>query len=198
MMNRSMRATAVVLASLAFAGTAAAQEYPSKPIKVIVPFAAGGGTDVIARIWGDVMSARLKQRFLIENQAGGNGAPGTIAGIKSNPDGYTLVMGVASTMAINPHMLKGVGYQATDLQPVAMLAFSPWLMAASAKVPYKTASEMIAYAKANPGQVTMGSWTATGQIGRKALAIRAAAVVVLAAAILPRSRSRRQQLLADK
>jgi len=158
---------------LSLAGTTAAQEYPTKPIKVIVPFAAGGGTDVIARIWGDVMSARLKQRMVIENQGGGNGAPGTMAGIKSNPDGYTLVMGVASTMAINPHMLKGIGYQATDLQPVAMLAFSPWLMAASAKAPFKTTPEMIAYAKANPGQVTMGSWTATGEIGRKALAMRA-------------------------
>lgn len=157
---------------LSLTGNAAAQEYPNKPIKVVVPFAAGGGTDVIARIWGDVMSPRLKQRIIIENQGGGNGAPGTMAGIKASPDGYTLVMGVASTMAINPHMMKGIGYQATDLQPVAMLAFSPWLMAASAKMPFKTVPEMLAYGKANPGQLTMGGWTATGEVGRKALVLR--------------------------
>jgi tripartite-type tricarboxylate transporter receptor subunit TctC len=169
---------AALLATLVTASIAAAQEYPSKPIKVLVPFAAGGGTDVLARIWGDVMSPRLKQRILIENQGGGNGAPGTLAGIKANPDGYTLVMGVASTMAINPHMMKNIGYQATDLQPIAMIGFSPWLMAASAKMPFKTVPEMIAYGKANPDQLTMASWTATGEIGRKALALRTGVNVV--------------------
>jgi len=169
---------AALLATLVTASIAAAQEYPTKPIKVLVPFAAGGGTDVLARIWGDVMSPRLKQRILIENQAGGNGAPGTLAGIKANPDGYTLVMGVASTMAINPHMMKNIGYQATDLQPIAMIGFSPWLMAASAKMPFKTVPEMIAYGKANPDQLTMASWTATGEIGRKALALRTGVNVV--------------------
>jgi tripartite-type tricarboxylate transporter receptor subunit TctC len=168
--RRALGAAALFAAVVAVTG-AAAQEYPTKPIKVIVPFAAGGGTDVIARIWGEAMGTRLKQRLIIENQAGGNGAPGTMAGIKANPDGYTLVMGVASTMAINPHILKGIGYQATDLQPVAMLAFSPWLMAASAKMPFKTVPEMIAYAKANPGQLTMAAWTATGDVGRKALSM---------------------------
>jgi tripartite-type tricarboxylate transporter receptor subunit TctC len=164
--------TAGLLAALTIAGAAQAQDYPTKPIKVIVPFAAGGGTDVLARIWGEAMGPRLNQRIVIENQGGGNGAPGTLAGIKANPDGYTLVMGVASTMAINPHTMKGIGYQATDLQPVAMVGFSPWLMAASAKLPFKSVPEMLAYGKANPGKLTMGAWTATGEIGRKALVQR--------------------------
>lgn len=173
-MNRPLHlvAAAAVVAALTVTTALSAQEYPTKPIKAIVPFAAGGGTDVLARIWGEAMSPRLKQRIVVENQGGGNGAPGTLAGIKAAPDGYTLVMGVASTMAINPHMMKSIGYRATDLQPVAMLGFSPWLMAASAELPFKTVPEMIAYGKANPGKLTMAAWTATGEIGRKALALR--------------------------
>lgn len=170
--RRLALSTVTLAAALVLAAPVLAQDYPAKPIKAIVPFAAGGGTDVLARIWGEAMSPRLKQRIVIENQAGGNGAPGTLAGIKAPADGYTLVMGVASTMAINPHMMKNIGYQASDLQPVAMLGFSPWLMAASAKMPFKTVPEMIAYGKANPGQLTMAAWTATGEIGRKALALR--------------------------
>lgn len=168
----ALGATAAVAALHLASHSAPAQEYPTKPIKVIVPFAAGGGTDVLARIWGEAMSPRLGQRIVVENQGGGNGAPGTLAGIKATPDGYTLVMGVASTMAINPHMMKNIGYTSTDLQPIAMVGFSPWMLVASAKMPFKTAPEMIAYGKANPGKLTMAAWTATGEIGRKALAMR--------------------------
>src|SRR5262245_19957663 len=171
-LRRLVLGSAVLLTSLAALGPAMAQDYPTKPIKVIVPFAAGGGTDVLARIWGEAMGPRLNQRIVIENQAGGNGAPGTLAGINAPPDGYTLVMGVASTVAINPYVLKNIGYTVADLQPIAMVGFSPWLMAASAKMPFKSVPEMIAYAKANPGKLTMGAWTATGEIGRKALALR--------------------------
>jgi tripartite-type tricarboxylate transporter receptor subunit TctC len=169
---RAALGIATLAASLLVMSAVQAQEYPTKPIKVIVPFAAGGGTDVLARIWGDAMGPRLRQRIVVENQAGGNGAPGTLAGIKANPDGYTLVMGVASTMAINPHVMKNIGYQSTDLQPIAMIGFSPWLMAASTKLPFKTVPEMLAYGKANPGKLTMAAWTSTGEIGRKVLVLR--------------------------
>ena len=106
---RGLALAAAALAAMLAAPAAEAQPYPNKPVKVIVPFAAGGGTDVLTRVWSEAIGKRLNQRFLPENQAGANGALGTLAGIKSKPDGYALVMGVASTMAINRHMMKDIG-----------------------------------------------------------------------------------------
>ena len=169
--RRRLIAAAVAVA-LGAPALASAQGYPTNPVKVVVPFAAGGGTDVLTRIWSDALGKRLNRRFLVENQPGANGALGTIAGIKSRPDGYTLVMGVASTMAINPHMMKDVGYTMNDLQPVAMIGFSPWLMVVSSKLPFQSVGDLVAYGKANPGKLTFASWTATGEIGRKALVLR--------------------------
>ncbi len=166
-------AVAVLLvASLALIAVAQVDDYPKKPIKVIVPFAAGGGTEVLARIWSDAIGKRLGQRFLIENVPGANGAPGTIAGMKAAPDGYTLLMGVASTMAINPATMKDLGYKHTDVQPVAMIGLSPWLMVVSAKLPVKSVQELVAYGKANPGKLTYPAWSATGELGRKLFALR--------------------------
>jgi tripartite-type tricarboxylate transporter receptor subunit TctC len=173
--RRHLVGAALALAALAVApslANAQAQDYPNKPVKLVVPFAAGGGTDVLARIWSDAIGKRLNRRFLVENQPGANGALGTMAGIKARPDGYTLTMGVASTMAINPHMMKDIGYTANDLQPVAMVGFSPWLMVASSKLPFQNVGDVIAYGKANPGKLTFASWTATGEIGRKGFVLR--------------------------
>jgi tripartite-type tricarboxylate transporter receptor subunit TctC len=169
---RGLALAAAALAAMLAAPAAEAQPYPNKPVKVIVPFAAGGGTDVLTRVWSEAIGKRLNQRFLPENQAGANGALGTLAGIKSKPDGYALVMGVASTMAINPHMMKDIGYTANDLTPVAMIGFSPWLMVVSSKLPFQTVGELVAYGKANPGKLTFASWTATGEVGRKAFTLR--------------------------
>src|SRR5690606_21498689 len=125
---------------------AAAQNYPNRPVKVIVPFAAGGGTDIFARIWAEEMGAATGQRFLVENMPGAAGAIGTKAGIAAEPDGYTLVMGTASTIAINPHTMGEAGYDPLkDLQAVSLLAYTPWIIAGSAKLPFDTVSGMIEY-----------------------------------------------------
>jgi tripartite-type tricarboxylate transporter receptor subunit TctC len=166
----------MVLAGAALAALvlpAAAQDYPNKPVKVVVPFAAGGGTDIYARIWAEEMSRKFGQRFLVENMPGAAGAIGTKAGIASEADGYTLVMGVASTIAINPHTMGDIGYSPlTELAPIALLAYTPWVMVAADQEPYNTVAEMIEYDKANPGKLTFGTWTSTGEMGRKLLQVR--------------------------
>lgn len=164
-------AAAAMLAGLVLPGVA--QDYPNKPVKVIVPFAAGGGTDIFARIWAEQMSAATGQRFLVENMPGAAGAIGTKAGIASEPDGYTLVMGVASTIAINPHTMGDIGYSPlTELQPIALLAYTPWIMVGSAHLPFDAVSDVIEYGKQNPGELTFASWTATGEMGRKVFVLR--------------------------
>lgn len=157
----------------ALAGAAAAQDYPNRPVKVIVPFAAGGGTDVYTRIWAENMSTITGQRFLVENMPGAAGAIGTKAGIASDPDGYTIIAGVASTIAINPHTLGDIGYEPlTEMKPVGLLAYTPWIMVGSAKLPFDTVEGLMEYDKANPGQLTFASWTSTGETGRKVFALR--------------------------
>lgn len=156
-----------IAAATAFVPAAEADEYPSKPIKVIVPFGAGGGTDVLTRIWSDAVGKRLNQRILVENMAGAQGALGSKAAIKADPDGYTLLMGVASTMAINPATMDDLGYTHKDVQSVAMIGLSPWLMVVTAKLPIKSVKELIAYGKAHPGELSYPVWSATGDLGRK-------------------------------
>ena len=166
----------VALAGAALAAMvlpAAAQDYPTKPVKVIVPFAAGGGTDVYGRIWAEEMSKEFGQRFLVENQPGAAGAIGTKAGIASPPDGYTLILGTASTIAINPHTMGDIGYAPlTELTPIGLLVYTPWVIVASAREPYDTVAEMLEHGKANPGSLTFGTWTSTGEMGRKLLELR--------------------------
>jgi tripartite-type tricarboxylate transporter receptor subunit TctC len=164
-------AAAAMLFGLTLPGSA--ETYPSKPVKVVVPFAAGGGTDIFGRIWAEEMSQATGQRFLVENMPGAAGAIGTKAGIASPHDGYTLVLGVASTIAINPHTMGNIGYKPlTELRPISLLAYTPWIMVSSAKLPFKTVADVIAYGKQHPGELTFASWTATGEMGRKVLGLR--------------------------
>jgi tripartite-type tricarboxylate transporter receptor subunit TctC len=104
---------------------------------------------------------------------GAAGTIGTKAAIAAEPDGYTLVMGVASTTAINPQTLPNADYDPlTDLKAVAVVGYTPWLLVASAKLPFDNVEDMIAYGKANPGKLTFASWTGTGEMGRKILSAR--------------------------
>lgn len=158
--------------ALAFGSIAQAADYPNRPIKVIVPFGAGGGTDVLTRIWADAVGKRLNERILVENVSGAAGSIGTKAGIKSEPDGYNLLMGVASTMAINPATRDDLGYTYKDVQPIAIIGFSPWLMVVSSKLPIHSVKELIDYGKAHPGKLTYPSWSGTGELGRKLFVLR--------------------------
>ncbi|WP_173932671.1 tripartite tricarboxylate transporter substrate binding protein [Chelativorans sp. Marseille-P2723] len=174
LLKQVMGAGAVAGMLCTLAVPVAAQEYPTKPVRAIVPFAAGGGTDIFARIWGEGMGKATGQRFLIENMPGAAGAIGTKAAIGAEPDGYTVVAGTASTIAINPHVLGDeIGYSPlTELKPVALFAYTPWIMVASAQLGIDSVEELIAYGKENPGELTWGGWTSTGEIARKIFTLR--------------------------
>ena len=171
---KSLVGAAMVTAALAgVTAPASAQDYPDHPVTMIVPFAAGGGTDIFSRVVADGLGKATGQRFLVENQPGAAGAIGTKAAIAAEPDGYTLVMGVGSTIAINPQTLADADYDPlTDLKAVAIVGYTPWLLVASSKLPFDDVKGMIEYGKQNPGKLTFGTWTATGEMGRKILTAR--------------------------
>jgi tripartite-type tricarboxylate transporter receptor subunit TctC len=140
-------------------GTAQAQTaWPAKPIRIIVGFAAGGSTDVTARIIGQALSDRLGQPVLIENRPGAGGNIGADAAAKADPDGYTLLMATSSTFAANPALYKSLPFDVqADFAPVTVTAFIPNLLVINPSVPAKNLAEFVAYAKANPGKLNYGS-----------------------------------------
>lgn len=148
--------------ALPFALTAALAQspeaWPTRSINLIVPFAPGGSTDVIARVIADAMRPILGQSVLIDNRAGAGGSTGTAAIAKSEPDGYTIGMGTASTLAINPAVYKALPYDVTtDLAPVVNLAFVPNIMAITPAVPARSMGEFVAYAKQSGGRLSYAS-----------------------------------------
>jgi tripartite-type tricarboxylate transporter receptor subunit TctC len=141
------------------AGVATAQDsYPSRPVTLIVPFAAGGSTDVIARVVADAMRGPLGQSLVIDNRGGAGGSIGTAAIAKAAPDGYTIGMGTASTLAINPAAYKSLPYDVVSgLEPVGLIAQVPNVISVNPKVAATTVAELVALAKAEPGKLTYGS-----------------------------------------
>lgn len=146
-----------LLVAMPFA-SAVAQGYPNRAITIVVPFAPGGATDVVARIIGDRLGARLGQTFLIENKAGANGALGTAAVAKAEPDGYTLVMGGVNTHAMNDGVMKRpLTNSATDFAPVGLVAEIPIAIVVHNSLGISTLPELIKLAKEKPGAITYGS-----------------------------------------
>jgi len=144
--------------SLPFAIGAHAQDYPSRPITLIVPFAAGGSTDVIARVVGEAMHRELGQPVIIENRAGAGGSLGTAAIAKAAPDGYTIGMGTASTLAINPAAYKNLSYDVQkDLSPIGNIAVVPNIMSINASVPAADMAAFTTLARAQAGKFSYGS-----------------------------------------
>jgi tripartite-type tricarboxylate transporter receptor subunit TctC len=141
-----------------FLCTANAQPFPNKPIRLIVGFAPGGGTDIVARALGPKVGEILGQPVIVENRSG---AAGTIAAdfvAKSSPDGYTLLMGHSNSNAIAPYVLPKVPYNAaTDFSPITYLGYVPNVLAINLNTPANTVSELVAIAKSKPGQLTYGS-----------------------------------------
>ena len=155
MIARSLIALATVVASLA---SAAAQDYPSRPITLVVPYAAGGGNDVMARIVGEKMSKTLGQQVVIDNRAGAGGALATRQVAKAAPDGYTLVIGGTGSLAVNPTLLPNVGYDVRkDFASVGMIGSSAMIVLIHPTIPAKTIPELIALAKKEPGKFTYAS-----------------------------------------
>jgi tripartite-type tricarboxylate transporter receptor subunit TctC len=137
---------------------AAAQAWPSKPVKIVVPFAAGGTTDVVARQLAQKLTESWGQTVVVENKPGAGGNIGADSVAKSPADGYTLLMTSGSIVAANPHMYKNMGFDpAKDLAPITNVASGPQVIVIGTAVPAKDLKEFIAYAKANPKKVNFGS-----------------------------------------
>ena len=136
---------------------ALAQTYPTRPVRLIVTFAAGGSPDIIARLMGQWLSERLGQPIIVDNRPGAAGNIGTEIGVRAPPDGYTLLMAL-SVNAINASVYNNLSFNfIRDTAPVASIASTPLIMEVNPSVPAKTVPEFIAYAKANPGKINMGS-----------------------------------------
>ncbi|OGA51023.1 MAG: hypothetical protein A3G24_08375 [Betaproteobacteria bacterium RIFCSPLOWO2_12_FULL_62_13] len=147
-----------VLIALGFsAPDLAAQNYPNKPIRFIVPFAPGGTNDIIARLIAAKLHEALRQPVVVDNRGGAGGVIGTELAAKSSPDGYTLLMANLN-LATNPALVKKLPYDTLkDLSAVSLLATSPTVLATSTSLSIKSVGELIAYAQANPGKLTYGS-----------------------------------------
>jgi tripartite-type tricarboxylate transporter receptor subunit TctC len=155
-----VRKLIVFAALLAGALCASAQTWPSRPVKLIVGFAAGGPTDLVARVIAQRMSQQTGQPFVVENRAGANGTVGAKEVIAAPPDGYTLLIGTSGALTVSPSLLKQMPYEPLrDLTPVAMLAGYPYLMVVQPGAPVNDVRELVAYAKANPDK---GSFSSAG------------------------------------
>ena len=165
-MNQALRCAAAAALLTMAAGAAFAQgDYPNKPIRFIVPFPPGGGTDIVSRLVVNKMTETLGWRIVIDNRGGAGGSVGMEAAANSAPDGYTLVMGQTSNLAVNPSLYAKLPYQPLrDFSPVSLVSMIPITFMVSAKSPYKTVGDLVNAAKARPGQVTFAT-TGNGTIG---------------------------------
>ena len=145
------------LSLLALPAAVAADEFPSRQIRLIVPFPAGGPNDIIARVIGQRMSELIKQPVLIDNRGGQGGVLGTDALAKSAPDGYTIAISSAGALAISPSMEKVAYDTLNDLAPVTLVATVPEMLVVATNVPAKTMAELIALAKSQPGKLNFAS-----------------------------------------
>ena len=161
--RRQWLALAVAAAGAVTLGTVttaaqAEQDYPSKPIRLVVPFTPGGVTDTGARVVAERLGARLGQQILVDNRPGASGNIGTQMVAAAPPDGYTLVLGFDGTMVINPHVFSKVPFDTVkDFVPVSKIGDAVLVIVVHPSVPAKTLPELIAYSKSNPGGLSYGS-----------------------------------------
>jgi len=159
---RALNKLAVPLLAMAGLGLAAASPpaaaaYPDAAVRLIVPFGAGGITDIIARHLGKSLSAALGQSVVVENKAGAGGTIGAAALSNAAPDGYTVFMGTVGTQVVNPLIMKSLNYDPDKFEPVGMISGSPYVLAARSGLGISTLQELVDYAKANPGKLNFGS-----------------------------------------
>jgi tripartite-type tricarboxylate transporter receptor subunit TctC len=158
-MPRQMHTLALAaLIAATLAAPAVAQDYPTRPITLVVPYAAGGGNDVMARTVADTMSRELGQQIVVENRAGAGGTIATRQVARSAPDGYTLVIGGTGTLAVNPTLYSNVGYDPRkDFAPVGLIGTSALIVLVHPSVPAKSIRELIDLAKKEPGKLNYAS-----------------------------------------
>jgi tripartite-type tricarboxylate transporter receptor subunit TctC len=156
MMSRKGFLTLAALAMLAM--PAAAQDYPNRPITLVVPFPPGGSTTIVARTISDKLAELLGQQIIIDNRGGAGGTIGTRAVAKADPDGYTLLLGYSGTLAIGPNLYPNAGYDPRkDFASIGRIGTAPNTLVVHPSFPAKSVAELVAYAKANPGKVNFGS-----------------------------------------
>ena len=159
-----MHKSLAAIACIAFAAGAHAQPagkpggvYPSKPVRLIVPFAPGGSNDIMARITAQKLTESFGQQVIVDNRAGASGIVGTEIAAKAPPDGYTVLM-MSLTLTVNPSLYKKLPYDTVkDLAPVTLVASAPLMLVVHPSIPAKSVNEFIAFAKANPGKLNFGS-----------------------------------------
>ncbi len=148
----------LVIMIVAFAGLAQAQSYPSKPIRLVVPWPPGGGVDTTARMVSQPLAERLGQPIAVENRGGAAGNIGTELFTREKPDGYALLMASTSPNSVNPYLYSRLGFEPIkSFTPIVLVASVPNILVVPAASPFKTALELVAYAKANPGKLNYGS-----------------------------------------
>jgi tripartite-type tricarboxylate transporter receptor subunit TctC len=148
----------VLAAALASTAVHARDDYPSRPVQMIIPFSAGGPTDIVGRVMGAKMGELLGQQFIVENKTGAGGNIGAESVAKATPDGYTILMATVSTNAINPGLYKHIPYDAVrDFAPVGRVGVTPTLLLVHPSIPATDVKSLIALIKANPGKYNYGS-----------------------------------------
>ncbi len=166
-MKRFVSKYLVLLGALALVATGAlAQSFPNKPIRIIVPFPAGGPSDVLSRIIGQKMSENWGQQVIVDNRPGGNTFIGAEAVARSAPDGHTLLMAIDSTLVMNQYLYSKIPYDPLkDFAPVTLAVWSHIIIVADAATGPKSVQELIEFARANPGKANFGAGTITTQLG---------------------------------
>ena len=155
---KNLLCAAALLGLTVSAAQAQAQAFPNRPITLVIPFAPGGSTTIVGRGVADKMGELLGEKVVVDNRPGAGGTVGTKAVAKSEPDGYTLVLGYTGTLAIGPSLYKNAGYDPRkDFAPIGLIGNAPNSLVVHPSFPAKTIAELIAYAKANPGKVNFGS-----------------------------------------
>jgi tripartite-type tricarboxylate transporter receptor subunit TctC len=148
----------LVLAVLASPGSADAQDYPTRPVKLVVPFPPGGPLDIVGRAIAQKLTEAWSQSVVVDNRPGAGGNIGADIVAKSPPDGYTILMGALSTHAVNPSLYAKMPYDAVkDFAPITLVAVTPNVLVVNAALPVNSAEEFVALAKANPGKLAFGS-----------------------------------------
>jgi tripartite-type tricarboxylate transporter receptor subunit TctC len=157
-MNRHLLFAVVSLGTCLTSATAWAQAFPSRPVRIVISFPAGGSTDLLARVLAERLQSRLSQPVVVDNRPGGNSVIAAEFVAKSQPDGHTLFMALDATMSLNPLLYSKLPYDPErDFTPISHIASQPYFIVASAKAPVRTFPEILAYAKANPGKLSYGT-----------------------------------------
>jgi tripartite-type tricarboxylate transporter receptor subunit TctC len=163
--NRLLRLLLCAGASVLIGASARAQEFPSRPVTLVVPFAAGSGIDATARTVGEELGKALKQPVVVDHKPGANGAIAASAVARAAPDGHTIFMTTVSTHSANPHLLKSIPYDPLkDFAAISRMGNLPFMLVIDPAIPARSVAEFIAHVKANPGKLSYASTNAIGVV----------------------------------